>query len=56
MKSFCGAADPQIDKVVGLLRQYEETARDKYLNAKRPNARAPSQRPEKLIILKYYIS
>ena len=46
MKSFCGAADPQIDKAVRLLRQYEKTASDKYLNAKKPNARTPSQRPE----------
>ena len=39
MKIF-GAADPQIDKAFGLLRQYEKTARDKYLNAKKQNARA----------------
>ena len=46
MKSFCDAADPQIHKTVGVLRQYEKTDKDKYLNAKKPNARAPSQRPE----------
>ncbi len=29
MKLFCGAANPNIDKAVGLLRTYEATARDK---------------------------
>ena len=34
MKNYCGAASPQIDKAVELLRTYEITARDKYNNAK----------------------
>ena len=49
MKNFCGAANPQTEKAVGLLRQYERTARDKYLNAKKFTARAPSQCPETAI-------
>ena len=46
MKLFCGAADPKIDKAVGLLQQYEVTAKDKYENAKKENAKAPAQKPE----------
>ena len=43
MKKFCGAADPNIDKAVSLLKQYETTAKDKYNNAKKETARAPAQ-------------
>jgi len=32
MKYFCGAADPNIDKAVGLLQMYELDAREKYLD------------------------
>ena len=46
MKNFCGATDPNIDKASGLLQKYELEARDKYLNAKLKNARAPSQKPD----------
>ena len=49
IKNFCGAANPQIEKAMGLLHQYERNARDKYLNAKKSTARAPSQRPETAI-------
>jgi len=36
MKCFCGAANPNIDKAVGLLITYDEaSARDKYENAKK---------------------
>jgi len=31
---FCGAANPNIDKAVGLLITYEASARDKYENEK----------------------
>lgn len=44
MKLFCGAANPKIDKAVGLLQQYEVTAKDKYDNAKKENAKAPPQK------------
>ena len=46
MKNFCGAADPNIDKAAGLLQMYELDARDKYLNAKLKNARAPFQKAD----------
>ena len=46
MKLFFGAADPRIDKAIGLLQQYETTAKDKYLNAKKANAKAPPQKPD----------
>ena len=38
MRLYCGASDPNIDKASDLLRQYESTARDKYVNAKKVNA------------------
>ena len=43
MKKNDRSADPNIDKASNLLRQYESTARDKYVNAKKANARAPPQ-------------
>ena len=49
MKNFWGAANPNIDKAAGLsilLQIYELDARDKYLNAKIKNARAPFQKAE----------
>ena len=46
MKNLCGAENPQIEKTVDLVRQYERTARNKYLNAKKSTARAPSHRHE----------
>ena len=38
MKFFCGAADPKIDKVIGLLQQYETTCKDKHVNVKKASA------------------
>ncbi len=35
-----------IDKAVGLLITYEASARDKYENAKKSNARAPQRNPD----------
>ena len=46
MKCFCGAANTIIDKAVGLLITYEASARDKYENAKKSNARAPQRNPD----------
>jgi len=46
MKCFCGAANPNIDKAVGLLITYEASARDKYENAKKSTARAPQRNPD----------
>jgi hypothetical protein len=46
MKVFCGASNPNIDKAVRLLQQYEATASDKYTNAKKATAKAPYQEPE----------
>ena len=46
MRLYCGASDPNIDKASDLLRQYESTARDKYVNAKKVNAKAPVQKDE----------
>ncbi len=37
MKKFCGASNPNIDKAVRLLQQYEATSTDKYNNAKKKN-------------------
>ena len=50
MKIFCRAADPQTSKTVSLLRQYEKTAMDKYLNAKKQNARARHNDPKHLFV------
>ena len=41
MEKLCGAANQNIDKAFDLLRTYEASARDKYLNAKKSTARAP---------------
>ena len=46
MKVFCGAADPNIDKAVGLLQQFEAAASDKYINAKKSTAKAQAQDPD----------
>ncbi len=46
MKNFCGASNPNIDKAVQLLQQFECTASDKYLNAKKASAKQPYQDPE----------
>ena len=43
MKKFCGAANPNIDKAVDLLRTYEASARDKYLNAKKSTAKSTTK-------------
>jgi hypothetical protein len=49
MKLFCGYADPKIDKAVNLIQLHERTARDKYENGKKENARAPAQKPEDIV-------
>ena len=41
MKCFCGAANPNIDKAVNLLRSYETTSEAKYKNAKKSTAKPP---------------
>ena len=46
MKLFRGASDPKIDKATKLLQQYETTAKDKYNNAKKENAKAPAQKAD----------
>jgi hypothetical protein len=46
MEKLCGAANQNIDKAFDLLRTYEASARDKYLNAKKSTARAPQKAPE----------
>jgi len=47
MKLFCGAGNPNIDKAIRLLQQYEATSSYKYRNAKkstsRPSYKAPDQ-------------
>ena len=49
MKLFCGAADPKIDKAIGLLQQYETTVKHKYMNSKKSTAKAPPQRGDDAI-------
>jgi hypothetical protein len=46
MKLFCGAANPNVDKAVRLLQQYETTSSDKYKNAKKMTAKPPYKRPD----------
>ncbi len=46
MKQFCSASNPNIDKAVQLLQQYECTASDKYCNTKKSSAKQPYQEPE----------
>ena len=46
MKLFCGAANPNVDKAVRLLQQYETTSSDKYNNAKKSTAKPPYKRPD----------
>ena len=46
MKLACGAAKPNIDKAVALLKQFELGAQIKYANGKIPSARAPPQAPD----------
>jgi len=46
MKLFCGAANPNVDKAVRLLQQYETTSSDKYKNAKKSTAKPPYKRPD----------
>jgi hypothetical protein len=48
MKLFCGAANPCIDKAIGLLQTYEAISADKYFNAKKSCAKPPYQRPDQL--------
>ena len=48
MKLFCCAANPNIDKAVRLLQQYESTSSDKYNNAKKISAKPPHMKPEQL--------
>ena len=46
MKNFCGASNPNKDKAVRLLQQYESTASDKFKNAKKSIAKPPYQHPD----------
>ena len=39
----------RIDKAVNLIQLHERTARDKYENGKKENARAPAQKPEDIV-------
>jgi hypothetical protein len=44
----------KIDKAVNLIQLHERTARDKYENGKKENARAPAQKPEDIPILYFW--
>jgi len=46
MKCYCGAANPNMDKVVKLLKTFETTAEATYKNAKKSTAKPPYKRPE----------
>ena len=43
-----GAANPEFNKAVALLKTHESTARDKYYNAQKINARKPVQKNDVL--------
>ena len=43
MNLACGAANPEVNKASALLKTHESTARDKYYNAQKINARKPLQ-------------
>jgi hypothetical protein len=46
INSYCGAANPIIDKVVSLFLTYNVTATIKYTNAKLPSAKDEYQAPQ----------
>ena len=48
MNLACGAANPEVNKSVALLKTHESTARDKYYNAQKINARKPVQNNDNL--------
>ncbi len=43
MKKYCGAADPDMDKSVKQIKTFEVSARNKYENATKSNAKAAKQ-------------
>ena len=46
MKCYCGAANPNMDKAVKLLKTFETTKEATYKNAKKSTAKLPYKRPE----------
>ena len=46
MKPYCGAANPNMDKAVKLLKTFETTAEATYKNAQKSTAKPPYKKPE----------
>jgi hypothetical protein len=49
MKLYCGAANPKIEKAIGLLKIYKASSAEKYHNAKKSTAHHPYKSKEQII-------